>query len=214
MTFTDEYSRYSTVIGISKKSEVANVFGEYMIMFENQTGKTIKAVRSDNGGEFMGEFAEILRKKGIRHFRTVPHAPWQNGIAERLNRTLLEGARSMLFERKLPKNMWELAVKHMCYVKNRIPGPNGIPLKIMKGESMRFELMWPFGIRIWYKKTNAGKLDEKAELGTYVGVAANQKGVLVQNKFGKIIVTRDYKVAGETQRIDHVEEKSTDLTRV
>ena len=79
-------------------------------MFENQTGKTIKAVRSDNGGEFV----EILRNKGIRHFRTVPHAPWQNGIAERLNRTLLEGARSMLFERKLPKNMWELAVKHMC----------------------------------------------------------------------------------------------------
>jgi hypothetical protein len=105
-----------------------------------------------------------------------------------------------------------LAVKHMCFVKNRIPGPKGIPLKVMKGESMRFELMWPFGIRIWYKKTNAGKLDEKAELGTYVGVAANQKGSIVQNKFGQVIDTRDYKVAGETQRIDHVEEKSTDLT--
>ena len=121
VTLTDDFSRHLTVAGLKRKSDVVDVFREYMVMFELQTGRRIKAVRSDNGGEYDGNFTMLLRKHGIRHFKSVPYCSWQNGIAERLNRTLLEGARSMLFEKKLPKNLWELAVKYMCYVRNRVP---------------------------------------------------------------------------------------------
>ncbi|KAE8892459.1 hypothetical protein PF005_g19859 [Phytophthora fragariae] len=54
---------------------------------ENATGRKIKRIRSDNGGEYTGRlFKEYLSKQGIRHEKTVPYTPQQNGLAERMNR--------------------------------------------------------------------------------------------------------------------------------
>jgi hypothetical protein len=147
----------------------------------------------------------LLRKHGIRHFKSVPYCSWQNGIAERLNRTLLEGARSMLFGKNLPKNLWELAVKYMCYVKNRVPTEKGMPSMILNNGKLRYDLMWPFGCEVWFKLPNVKKLDPKAEKGIYVGVAGSQKGILVLKKSGKVIVTRDFKTVnmGKCSNIEY-----------
>ena len=65
-------------------------------MFENESGKKIKTLRTDNGGEFITkEFEAFLSKHGIRHQNTVPYTPQQNGLAERKNRTLVKMARCM-----------------------------------------------------------------------------------------------------------------------
>ena len=57
-------------------------------MVEKSSGEKIKTLRSDNGGEYTSK--DFFKKNGIRHERTVPKTPEQNGVAERMNRTLVE----------------------------------------------------------------------------------------------------------------------------
>ncbi len=76
-------------------------------MAEKSTGRQLKALRSDNGGEYTStEFTEFLQAEGIRHERTVPKNPQQNGFAERFNRTLIEmiSLRSMLLGSDMSKS--------------------------------------------------------------------------------------------------------------
>jgi transposase InsO family protein len=76
---------------IRKKFEVFDMFKEFKALVENQTEKQIKVLRTDNGGEFCGnEFEEFIKKCGIERQKTTPYTPQQNGVAERMNRTLME----------------------------------------------------------------------------------------------------------------------------
>ena len=52
------------------------------------------------------EFEDYLRSKGIRQELTVPYSPAQNGVAERMNRTLMESARTMIAFAGLPPSYW------------------------------------------------------------------------------------------------------------
>ena len=82
----------------------------------------ISTLRTDNGGEYVSkEFEEFLKSKGIRHKLTVPYSPAQNGIAERLNRTLMESARTMIRFAKIPDSYWGEAVATAAYIRNRVP---------------------------------------------------------------------------------------------
>ncbi|KAM1649747.1 hypothetical protein ACFXTN_002536 [Malus domestica] len=91
-------------------------------MIENQTGKKIKVLRSDNGGEYTSDpFLKVCREEGIvKHF-TVRDTPQQNGVAERLNRTLLEKVRCMLAQSGLSKAFWAEAITYACHIINRLP---------------------------------------------------------------------------------------------
>ena len=89
---------------------------------ENQTEKKIKALRTDNGGEFCKkEFEELCKKCGIARQKTTPYTPQQNGVVERMNRTLMEKARSMLSGTGLGQEFWAEAVETACYLVNRSP---------------------------------------------------------------------------------------------
>ena len=67
----------------------------------NLTGKKVKILRSDNGGEYLSEeFTEYLKEQGISHQLTVPYNPAQNGVAERMNRTVVESARCLIYHCK------------------------------------------------------------------------------------------------------------------
>lgn len=68
-------------------------------MMELSTGRKLKGIRTDNGGEFTSEeFEAYLRTEGVRHELTIPKNPEQNGVGECINRTLMETARSMLID--------------------------------------------------------------------------------------------------------------------
>jgi transposase InsO family protein len=88
---------------------------------EMQTDNKIKKFHSDNGGEYMNKtFKEFCAKHGIIMQTTAPYSPAQNGIAEGLNRTLLEHARALMFAKNLPKILWPEAVVYTCYIKNKV----------------------------------------------------------------------------------------------
>ena len=96
VTFIDDYSRKVWTFFLKHKSEVFQKFKEWKTMVENQRGRKVRALRSDNGGEYTStEFKEYLARHGIKHQLSIPGRPEQNGVAERMNRTLLERARSI-----------------------------------------------------------------------------------------------------------------------
>ena len=97
VTFIDDYSRCVSVHFIKHKAEVFEKFKLFEAMVTRECGEPIMKLRIDNGGEYMSkEFQTYLTSKGIEHQLTVPYSPQQNGVAERLNRTLMESARAML----------------------------------------------------------------------------------------------------------------------
>ena len=122
LTFTDDYTKYVTVYFLKNKSEVLSRFQEYESMATNATGLKIQTLRSDNGGEYTSkEFTKFCTSKGIVHQLTNPYTPEQNGTAERLNRTLIESAKSMLFHAGLPLQFRAEAVNTATYLHNRSP---------------------------------------------------------------------------------------------
>ena len=88
-------------------------------MAEKSTGKNLKALRSDNGGEYTSlEFESYLKEEGIVHQITIPKSPQQNGVAERLNRTVMNMVRSMLAVYKMPQCFWAEDLNTAVYLRN------------------------------------------------------------------------------------------------
>ena len=89
---------------------------------ENQTEKKIKVLRTDNGGKFCSkEFEEFCKKCGIARQKTTLYTPQKNGVAERMNKTLMEKAISMLSGVGLGQEFWVEEVDIACYLVNRSP---------------------------------------------------------------------------------------------
>ncbi|KAL0378621.1 UNVERIFIED_CONTAM: Retrovirus-related Pol polyprotein from transposon RE2 [Sesamum radiatum] len=85
------------------KSETFGRFKEYKLEVENQTGRKIKALRSDPSGEYLsGEFIDYLKENEIFSHWTPPGTLQLNGVTERRNRTLLDMVRSIMSFKKLP----------------------------------------------------------------------------------------------------------------
>ena len=82
---------------LKHKSDVFTTFKQWKVMIENQIGKKVKRPRTDNGMKFCSiEFDQLCKNEGIVRHRTVRYTPQQNGVAERMNITLLVRARCML----------------------------------------------------------------------------------------------------------------------
>jgi transposase InsO family protein len=104
MLIIDDYSRLTWVSFLKEKAEAFEKFKIFKALTENQTGKRLKAVRSDRGGEFMSsDFKEFYDKHGIKREYTIPRTPQQNGVVERKNRTVQQMARSMMNEKNIGK---------------------------------------------------------------------------------------------------------------
>lgn len=119
VSFIDGYSRYAKVFTIRSKSEVFDCFKDFCTSVENSTGKKIKSIRSDNGGEYNnGSMKGYCRSNGIRMEFTTPYTSQQNGIAERYNRSIMNMTRAMLKKAKLDKKYWAEALITAVYLKN------------------------------------------------------------------------------------------------
>ncbi|GJT00921.1 retrotransposon protein, putative, ty1-copia subclass [Tanacetum coccineum] len=122
ITFTDDYSRYGYVYLLKHKHEVFETFKVFKNEVENQLGKTIKAIRSDRGGEYISqEFKDYLKAYGIVQQLTPPYTPQHNGVSERRNRTLLNMVRSMMSLKTLPLSFWDYALESAARILNMVP---------------------------------------------------------------------------------------------
>ena len=107
------------------KSEATAAFKAYQAQAERQhssAGHRIKELRFDGGGEFRSSnFRAYLESIGIRVQQTSADTSEQNGVAERMNRTVVESARAMLMHwtPHLPSGLWAEAVATAVYLRNR-----------------------------------------------------------------------------------------------
>ncbi|GFW54177.1 retrovirus-related Pol polyprotein from transposon TNT 1-94 [Trichonephila clavipes] len=133
MVIVDGFSRMYLTYFLKNKYEVFDIFSQFKAKYENLTDKRIKKIKTDNGLEFVNEQLDhYLANSGIVHEKTTPYNSESNGKAERANRVLLERARSLLYESKLPLKFWAEAINCSTQVSNVTPrkGKEKIPLEI------------------------------------------------------------------------------------
>lgn len=211
--FRDDHSRYRIAYFLKQKSEVFEKFKAFVAMAKND-GQVIKCLRTDNGLEFVNrDMVLFMEQNGIRHQKTVPYTPEQNGCSERDNRTLVEAARTMIVSRDLNKRFWAEAVNTAVYVLNRtgkstVDGQS--PYELWHGKKSRLDNFHVFGtdvfVHIPAEKRN--KLDAKSAKCVFVGYDENVKGFRVYNPdSGKIQVARDVVFLLEDHVVHKFEEK-------
>ena len=112
VTFTDNVTRYTITYPLRSKDEALEAYKSFEAWATTQHHcKAIKVLRSDRGGEFLSkEFDQHLKESGMAGKLTTHNTPQLNGIAERLNRTLLERIRVFTHSSGLPKSLWGEAV--------------------------------------------------------------------------------------------------------
>jgi transposase InsO family protein len=126
LTIIDDYSRKVWPYFLKTKDDTFAVFKDWKVMIEKQTERKVKLLRTDNGGEFCSDaFNNYCRQEGIVRHHTIPYTPQQNGVAERMNRTIISRARCMLYDARMSKRFWAEAANTACYLINRSPS---IPL--------------------------------------------------------------------------------------
>jgi hypothetical protein len=120
VTFIDDATRKTWVYCIRQKYDVFDTFKKWKALVENEIGKRLKCLRSENGGEYCSkEFDDYCSYHGIRREKTVPGTPQENGVSERMNRTIMEHARSMRLHVGFPLQFWEDVVDIVVYLINK-----------------------------------------------------------------------------------------------
>ena len=184
ISFTDDFSRETQLAFLKQKSDALAAFKAYETRLTTQhDGTKIKVLRSDRGGEYLSaKFDAYLQEKGIKRELTVHDSPQQNGVAERLNRTIVELARAMLIAKNMPKFLWAEAVNYATWLKNRLPShaiPGHTPYDLINGRRPNLSQAREFGGKIFVHLPNAGKLELRAEEAVFVGIDLESKGYRV-----------------------------------
>ncbi|CAF4946395.1 unnamed protein product [Pieris macdunnoughi] len=198
VTFVDDWSRKVFVYFISSKSQVLEKFKDFKLLVENQLNAKIKTLRSDNGKEYVNEaFDKVCRDSGIKRQLTIPYTPEQNGMSERMNRTLTERAKCMLINSGLPKKFWAEAVATAAYVINRSPTKSlqyKTPEELWSGIKPNISNIKVFGCRamMHVPKEKRLKWDCKSKELIFVGYCLESKGYRLFDKTeGKVMRSRD-----------------------
>ncbi|KAI3819600.1 hypothetical protein L1987_13441 [Smallanthus sonchifolius] len=149
LVVTDDYSRFSWVKFLSSKAETTELVQYLNLGLENLFNLKVRRIRSDNGSEFKNsKMGLFCLQKGIHHEFSAPYVPQQNGVAERKNRTLVETARTMLADSKLPVTFWAEAVNIACHVLNRVltvKQHNKMCHELLNNQKPNLDYLLPFG---------------------------------------------------------------------
>ena len=197
------------------KSETSACFKKFHIQVEKQTGSQVdklnvikrsnksidevKALWTDNGGGYISKnFKSYLQQNGILHQLTIAYTPQQNGVAERMNRTLMDCVRSLLHSSNLDNNFWAEALSTAVYIQNRVysrslPSKTTLYHRWMR-KSPDLSYLRVFGSRCWFviPKSKLRKLDPRSKEGLVVGYSKQHKGYKIWDvEPSKLIVSRD-----------------------
>ena len=167
---------------LTSKAGALKAFRDIKSLVENQSGDSIKIVRSDWGREFENhEFTEYLATNGIAYKHSALYSHEQNGQSERLNRTILDKARCLLFQAQMLKEYWSEVVLVAAYLYNCTPHSAidySTPYQARFDEKPNIGHIRIFGSLVYSKTSNIKKLDEKSKKGYLVGFGSNQFKIL------------------------------------
>ena len=208
VTFIDDHSRKLWCYAMKTKDEVSEIFQSFHVEIERETGRTLKCLRSDNGGEYIGALEAYCKSKWIRHEQSVPKTPQHNGVAERMNHTIMERVRCMLSHAKLSKSFWGEAMNTVVYLINQSPSAplNGdVPPNVWQGKEVSYDHLRVFSCQalVHVPKDERKKLDDKAKECIFVGYGDEKFGFRLWDlKVKKLIRSQDVTFL-ENQTIEH-----------
>jgi len=199
-TFIDESSGRIAISLLAQKADVFSRFIEYKAKVERETGKKIKSVRCDGGGEYTGNiFRRYLAENGITQRITPSYTPEHNGVAERANRTIMDMVRCMLFDSGFGKEFWGFAALTAVHIINRLPSSaheNKTPFEIWFGSQPSIAHLRVFGC-IAYRhipSQTRRKLDPKGQKCRMIGYR-EESGSRVYRVYDEntkqVLLTRD-----------------------
>ena len=131
-------------------------------------------LRSDRGGEYLSRaFDQQLQQAGTTRKLTPHDTPQLNGIAERLNRTLLERMRAFTHSSGLPKVLWGEALRHATWLKNRT-GTRALdgktPFEALYGRPPDLSALRAWGCPVWVHDDSGPKLGTRAHEARWLGL--------------------------------------------
>ncbi|SOV04878.1 uncharacterized protein UDID_17223 [Ustilago sp. UG-2017a] len=175
LVLVDDHSKYVHAQPLLRKSHAFTQLKRTVSFLETQTGRKLKAIRSDQGTEWKSnEALEWSLEKGIEWQTTVGYNSRQNGRVEWMNRSLGEKMQTLLMQRSLPKRFWPHAIRAAAFKINLTPNVDGeFPYQLMfKRSPKRFiRLMRVFGCLAW-------KLDQRAVAAIFIEYSLERKGWL------------------------------------
>nr|GEZ58359.1 ribonuclease H-like domain-containing protein [Tanacetum cinerariifolium] len=158
LVITDDYIRFCWVFFLEHKDVTYPILRDFINLVENQLNKKVKAMRCDNGTKFKNaHIIEFCGSKGIKREYSNARTLQQNEVAKRKNKTLIEAARTMLADSKLPTMFWTKAVSTACYVLNRVlvTSPhNKTPYALLTGNIPSVSNFKPFGCHVTILNTS------------------------------------------------------------
>ncbi|CAL1698121.1 unnamed protein product [Somion occarium] len=213
-THIDAHSHHVHVDLIKAKSETHSCAVNYISHTELVTAQPLVYYRSDGGGKYeSAQLTAYFKTKGIHHEKTNAYTPQENGVAECMNRTLVEMARTMLEDAGLPKSLWGDAIQYAAYIINRTPTrslPNNrTPHEVHTGNIPSVAHLRIFGCKAYahVPTEKRRKLDSKSFECMFIGFAENQKAYkLLHHPSDRVHTSRDVRFdEGEDSKITRVE---------
>lgn len=198
LSFIDDYSRKGWVYLLKEKSQALESFKQFKRKVETETGKVVKALRTDRGGEYLSDdFKRFCLKHGIKRQLTTSFSPQQNGVAERKNRTVINMVVSMINAKNMPKKFWGEATMWSFYVLNRCPTkalPDMTPEEAWNGikPTVHHLRIWGCLAHVHIPKQKRTKLDDKSFVCILTGMSEESKAYrLIDPQTLKVVVSKD-----------------------
>ncbi|CAL5342497.1 unnamed protein product [Camellia sinensis] len=217
VTFIDDYSRKLWVYTLKSKDQVLEIFKQFQALVERQTGKKLRCIRTDNGGEYCGPFDDYCRQQGIRHQKTPPKTPQLNGLGERMNKTLVERVRCLLSQTQLPRSFWGEALSTIVHVLNLtpcVPLQFDVPDRVWTGKDVSYGHLRIFGCKafVHIPKDERSKLDMKTRQCIFLGYGLDEFGYRLYDPVNKKLVRSQDVVFIEDQTIQDIEKAENTMT--
>jgi transposase InsO family protein len=204
LVIVDDFARFTWVFFLQDNSKTQGTLKRFLRRAQNEFELKVKKIRSDNGSEFKNlQVEKYLEEEGIKHEFFAPYTPQQNGVVERKNRTLINMARTMSGEYKIPERFWSEAVNTACHAINRLYLHcllKKTSYELLTGNKPNVSYFCVFGSKCYVlvKKGIHSKFALKVVEGFLLGYDSNTKAYRVFNKSSGLVEVSSDIVFDET----------------
>jgi hypothetical protein len=212
LIFVDDFSHFTWIYFLRQKFEVFQHLKDFKALVETQSGKKIKVLRTNNGGEYVNhDIHNIFHEVGIQLQHTVPYTPQQNGVVEWKNKYIKDMASFMLLAKSLPQRLWAEALNCETYIQNRSPHiyfKDKTPYWAWSGLKLEVSHFHIFGSRAWawIPSEKRKALDPQIIECIFVGYPNGVKGYrLINLSSDRLIIERSVQFE---ESVSHVPQQS------